>query len=128
MSDAAGPHRSPKSPLARYANYFEVGHNPYEFLLDFGQFRPEVEEVAVHTRIALGPVHAKMLARMLTRAVDRHEAENGAIPDAADAAVDPVGFILRSLPDFEHRAVDARRHAAAPSFPTPSREPRQKGK
>ena len=31
-----------RAPLARYTNYFEVGHNPYEFLVDFGQYQPEI--------------------------------------------------------------------------------------
>jgi len=25
----------------RYANYFKVGHNAFEFVLDFGQYYPE---------------------------------------------------------------------------------------
>ena len=26
-----------EEPIARYANYFEIGHNAAEFILDFGQ-------------------------------------------------------------------------------------------
>src|SRR5262249_22324684 len=56
--------RGAKAPLAHYANYFEVGHNLYEFFIDFGQFQPEVAEVVVHTRIAVAPTHAKAFTEM----------------------------------------------------------------
>jgi Protein of unknown function (DUF3467) len=50
--------------LARYANYFRVGHNPYEFLLEFGQ-----QDSAIHTSIYLSPQHAKMLSDLLLDAL-----------------------------------------------------------
>ena len=97
----------PKAPLARYANYFEVGHNAYEFLLDYGQYQPETSSVVLHTRVALGPTHAKMLATMLNSAVERYEREHGAIHGVAEV-LDPLDVVLKSLPDFERRAVAAR--------------------
>ena len=71
--------------MARYSNYFEIGHNSYEFLIDFGQFQPEAANVMLHTRIIFGPTHAKLLQHMLQDAVRRYEAENGVIPKAPDA-------------------------------------------
>jgi hypothetical protein len=106
----------PRAPLARYSNYFEVGHNAYEFLIDFGQYQPETAGVLLHTRIAVGPTHAKLLATTLVRAVALHEAENGPIAEAGDL-LDPIEVVLRSLPDFERRAVSARRGAAATPGP-----------
>jgi hypothetical protein len=94
--------------LARYVNYFEVGHNAYEFLVDFGQYQPDTEGVVFHTRIALGPTHAKLLAEMLSQALNRHETEHGPVAAPGDA-VDPSEVLLRSLPDFERRAVNARK-------------------
>jgi hypothetical protein len=73
-----------KRPLAHYANYFEVGHNRYEFFIDFGQFHPEIAEVSMHTRIAMGPIYAKLFADVLRGAVQTYEAENGRIPAVAD--------------------------------------------
>ncbi len=32
----------------RYANYFKVGYNAFEFLLDFGQFYPEAKAPIVY--------------------------------------------------------------------------------
>jgi hypothetical protein len=110
----------PRAPLARYSNYFEVGHNPYEFLIDFGQYQPEAEGVLLHTRIAVGPTHAKLLATTLSRAVALHEAENGPIAEASDP-LDPLEVVLRSLPDFERRAVNARRGAAPAGMPASQR-------
>lgn len=109
MPKPAAPSRS-KAPLARYANYFEVGHNAYEFLLDYGQYQPEAANVVLHTRVALGPTHAKMLATMLNSAVERYEHEHGVIHGVADV-LDPLDVVLKSLPDFERRAVAARQAA-----------------
>lgn len=83
MNDEAKMNLIRRAPLACYANYFEVGHNPYEFLLDFGQFQPEVSEVLIHTRIMLCPAHARMFAEILTNAVAKYETENGPIAEVA---------------------------------------------
>jgi hypothetical protein len=117
--------RSVRAPLARYTNYFEVGHNPYEFLIDFGQFQPEASGVVLHTRIAVGPTHAKLLAAMLHNAVGQYETDNGPIADAADTP-DPLAAVLRSLPDFERRAVDARRDPVTEAAVAPGKRSTQK--
>ena len=118
---AAGPLPSDArdAPLAVYANYCEVGHNAYEFLLDFGQFRPESGTVQVHSRIVAGPVQAKLFARLFSDAVERFEAQHGAIADIADD--DALSALFGSLPDFERRAMIARSRpaaTAAPAFPS----------
>lgn len=101
-------HRRKKVPLARYVNYFEVSHNAVEFLLDFGQFQPEAQAVSVHSRMACGPTHAKLLVQVLSDALARFEAEYGEIaalvPDS-----DPLEAIYDSVPDFESRAALLRR-------------------
>jgi hypothetical protein len=84
MSKKPQPQHAIRAPLASYSNYFEVGHNPYEFLIDFGQFQPEVAEVIVHTRIVVGPTHAKLLAQLLHGALAKYEADNGIIADLAE--------------------------------------------
>lgn len=117
--------RVARAPLARYTNYFEVGHNAYEFLVDFGQFQPEIGAVTLHTRIAVGPTHAKMLSQMLGNAVRKYETENGAIT-IEETSGDPSEVILRSLPDFERRAVAARRVERAHSSETPTNPVRKR--
>ena len=97
--------------MAIYANYFEVGHNAFEFLIDFGQFQPETGTVAMHSRMVTGPVHAKLLAQLLTEAIARFEVAHGEIADLAGPEIDAM---LIAPPDFERRAVLAR---AAPIPP-----------
>jgi hypothetical protein len=112
-----------KAPLARYANYFEVGHNRYEFLVDFGQFHPETDKVALHTRIALGPPHAKMLSRLLSDAIRAYEAKSGEIASVGESG-DGLAAVLRTLPNIERRAVAARQRAqsaSTDSIPDPAR-------
>ena len=92
----------------------------YEFLLDFGQFHPESANVALHTRIALGPSHAKLLSQLFAAAVREYEARSGEIASVAESP-DPLAVVLRSLPDFERRAVDARRRATGPMTTVPAR-------
>lgn len=64
---------------ARYANYFEIGHNVGEFILDFGQAYSQAEERQVHTRIVTSPAYVKSLLRLLGAAVERHEQVYGEI-------------------------------------------------
>jgi hypothetical protein len=64
---------------ARYANYFQIGHNCCEFLLDFGQQYDGDEQAALHTRIITGPAYAKELLETLKEAVRAYEEEFGAI-------------------------------------------------
>jgi hypothetical protein len=111
-------------PLAIYANYCEVGHNAFEFLIDFGQFRPEAEMVRVHSRIVAGPVVAKLFARLLAEAVGRFEEAHGVIVELADD--DPLGALIASQPDFESRADRARRRPITPPGSTAPPNPQQR--
>jgi hypothetical protein len=63
----------------RYANYFKVGHNAFEFVLDAGQFYPESQEAQLCTRIITSPVYAKALLETLRESIDRYEKAFGAI-------------------------------------------------
>lgn len=97
--------------LAGYANYFEVGHNAFEFLIDFGQIDPRSGDVNISSRLALGPTHAKLFARLLQGAIEKFEDEYGLIPAVRDE--EPLGTALDPSPDFERRAIDARRRSHA---------------
>ncbi|MBW2057770.1 MAG: DUF3467 domain-containing protein [Deltaproteobacteria bacterium] len=57
----------------RYANYFKVGHNAFEFVLDFGQLYPESTEAQVHTRIITSPIYAKTLFETLRESIEQYE-------------------------------------------------------
>jgi len=69
--------RVPKD--GRYANYFKVGYNEFEFIVDFGQFFQQEGEPVVHTRIITSPVYAKALWHTLRQSVEEFEASHGAI-------------------------------------------------
>jgi Protein of unknown function (DUF3467) len=65
----------------RYANYFEVGHNAFEFLLDFGQFYPDRQQARLYTRIITYPIYAKAMLKTLGESLERYEQTFGAIQD-----------------------------------------------
>ena len=64
----------------RYTNYFQVGHNAFEFLFDFGQFYPEDDKAQLHTRIITSPIYAKALLETLRESIDRYEETFGTVP------------------------------------------------
>jgi hypothetical protein len=55
----------------RYANFFQIGHNAFEFLIEFGQH--ESGDSAIHTRIYVSPQHAQMLANLMLDTLQQHE-------------------------------------------------------
>jgi Protein of unknown function (DUF3467) len=89
MSDECAPSEDAGSLRARYANYFAVGHNAFEFVLDFGQHYPESRfpdptKAPLHTRIITVPVYARVLLDLLRDSVTRHEALFGPIPSPTE--------------------------------------------
>jgi len=80
------PTRKKRLPLrennkleGRYANYFKVGHNAYEFVIEFGQHYPENKEAELYTRIATNPFYAKALLETLSESIKQYEKEYGFI-------------------------------------------------
>ena len=83
MDNSRNGFRGPPAtgPLeGRYANYFAVGHNAFEFVLDFGQFYPEGKEAQLYTRIITSPAYATTLLEILRESIDRYEQTFGVIP------------------------------------------------
>jgi len=68
----------------RYANYFKVGHNAFEFLLDFGQFYLGADSGHLHTRIITNPSYAKALLETLHEAIAQYETTFGQIRKEMD--------------------------------------------
>jgi len=64
----------------RYANFFSVGHNALEFVVDFGEFYSGTRE-RMHSRIVMNPSCAKELLRVLGLSVHSFEENFRAIPD-----------------------------------------------
>lgn len=81
MSDESKDLQNTGQLEGRYANYFEVGHNAFEFVFDFGQFYAGDQKAQLHTRIITGPVYAKALLETLRGSIDQYEQTFGAIPE-----------------------------------------------
>ena len=75
----------PEAVEGKYANYFKVGHNAFEFvvefsqLYDFAQLSTEFPVEKVHTRIVTSPVYAKELLSVLQESVSEYERVFGTI-------------------------------------------------
>jgi len=84
MSEASGREEEVKGLEGRYANYFKVGHNAFEFVLDFGQFYSESKQLLLHTRVVTTPTYAQVLSATLLESLHRYEQSYGPIPRADD--------------------------------------------
>ena len=65
----------------QYANYFKVGQNAFEFLIDFGQCYPNGGKEHFHTRIISSPYYANILLKILQESIERYEKAFGAISE-----------------------------------------------
>ena len=63
----------------QYTNYFKVGHNAYEFVIDFGQYYPENDQAELCTRIITSPAYAKSLLETLRESINQYETKYGSI-------------------------------------------------
>lgn len=77
-STRRGPSERSSRHEARYANFFQIGHNACEFLLEFGQRK------AIHTRIYVSPQHAQILSDLLIQTLEQHRELT--VAEAAKAA------------------------------------------
>jgi len=68
-----------EEPEGRYSNFFKVGFNSFEFLLDFGQMYGNGADEVLHTRIVTGPAYAKAFAHLLTDSLAAYERSCGPI-------------------------------------------------
>jgi hypothetical protein len=79
MERTAKENVSGEEPEARYANYFHVGFNAYEVVLEFGQHYEGDEIPRIHNRIVTAPGYASALLRVLQTAVTQYEQKFGQI-------------------------------------------------
>lgn len=76
---------TPDNIEGKYANYFQVGHNAFEFLLDFGQMYSDGTQEHFHTRIVTGPSYARELLKVLKESIEQYEATFGVRQDKSAA-------------------------------------------
>jgi phage regulator Rha-like protein len=81
MSTGDGTTRASGRLEGFYANHLKVGHNAFEFLLDFCQRFDENEEAELCARIITNPADAKAMLATLKEAVEYFEKTFGAISD-----------------------------------------------
>lgn len=57
----------------KYANYFAVGYNSCEFVIDFGQLYLNHEEAELSVRIITSPEHVKILQEVLAESIQEYK-------------------------------------------------------
>jgi len=62
---------------ARYVNYFKIGYNAFELIIDCGQCYAENEEPQLHTRIITSPAYGKALLETLRGCLNEYEKAHG---------------------------------------------------
>ena len=83
---------TPKNPdelQGHYANYFRIGYNAVEFVVDFGQLYSDVETARIHTRIITGPSYAIALLDLLRQSIDQYQQNFRAIDAHDEDSVQP---------------------------------------
>jgi hypothetical protein len=71
---------------ALYTNYFRVGFNLTEYVVDFGQLYSDSPEPRLHTRIVTGPLYAKLFSDLLLASIAQYEQAYGKIRDEHENA------------------------------------------
>ena len=64
-----------------YCNLALVNHSPSEFVLDFIQLMPGVQQAQVRSRVILAPLHAKRVLAALQQNIQNYEAQFGEIKE-----------------------------------------------
>jgi hypothetical protein len=65
--------------VGKYANHFEIGHNAFEFVIDFGQYFSENKEAELCARIITNPFYANNLLTTLQQSIKKYEETYGPI-------------------------------------------------
>ena len=72
----------------KYSNYFKVGHNAFEIVIDFGQYYTGEPKPQIHTRIITTPPFGLAFLTILKKTLREFEREVGPIaklkPEAAE--------------------------------------------
>jgi hypothetical protein len=75
----------------RYANYFEIGNNAFEFFLDFGQTYSDEPGFKKHSRIIINPLYVKILLEVLQESMAQHEQSFGRVStEASEGGDEPL--------------------------------------
>lgn len=64
-----------------YANHFRIGHNAFEFIIDFGQFYEGNKRAQFSFRAITSPAYALELRNMLSDSLHEYEESFGRVVD-----------------------------------------------
>ena len=64
-----------------YCNLALVNHSPSEFVVDFIQLMPGVQQANVRSRVILAPLHAKRVLAALQQNITNYEQQFGEIKE-----------------------------------------------
>jgi hypothetical protein len=81
MDDERKTGQTINPPEGRYANYFKIGHNAFELIIDCGQCYADNEEPQLHTRIITSPAYGKALLKTLRDSLVEYEKAYGRIEE-----------------------------------------------
>jgi len=62
---------------SNYTNYFEIGFNAHEVILNCGQFYAGDEKPFIHTRLLTSPAYAEALLELLRDTLDQRKRSLG---------------------------------------------------
>ena len=96
----------PKDPSAIYANTVMITHTASEVIFDFIQVLPNDSRARVQQRIAMTPVHSKMLLDALRENMQKYESKHGEIqtPKRQSLADQLFGAVKPETPETEDDA------------------------
>jgi len=77
-------------PDGKYANYFDVGVNVNELVIDFGQCYGHGDMPSVHTRIVTTPAYGRELLALLARSMMAFDAPASAPGFGGPRPVEPA--------------------------------------
>ena len=83
----------PEIAKGHYANLAIITHSADEFVLDFAQNLPGMQQAEVRSRVVMTPGHAKRLLAALSDNIEKYEKSFGAISGGTPGAtyVVPAG-------------------------------------
>jgi hypothetical protein len=79
MTSEAKSSQTSGPPEGRYANYFRIGYNDLELIIDCGQCYGDNDEPQLHTRLITSPAYGKALLKTLQVSLEEYEKAYGRI-------------------------------------------------
>jgi len=71
-----------RNPLeGRYVNYFKIGYNAFELIIDCGQCYADDKEPQLHTRIITSPAYGKVLFEILRNSLEQYDKTYGRVEE-----------------------------------------------